>query len=161
MINKDIEQSCQKVKFLQRSVGEVTSLAHHDWLILPINNKQTALAFSLVFRVGWRPTARRAATHSNVYDSDPEQRHTPPLHHILVIAAVVCRVGLPAVLEVVSQHVVPAVLWAMGERHWPVSLDLLQHWVVKGPKVLLGAWQQFLLLVCVILGLLLRMGNGF
>lgn len=46
---------------------------------------------------------------------------TSPLHHILVVAAVVCCVGLPAVLEVVSQDVVPAVLLlllrAVGERH--------------------------------------------
>lgn len=38
--DNEIEQSCKKVKFLQSSVGEVVSLAHHDWLILSIQNKQ-------------------------------------------------------------------------------------------------------------------------
>lgn len=54
-----------------------------------------------------KTAAGRVATHSYVYDSNPE---TPPLHHILVVAVVVCRVGLPTVLKVVGQHVVPAVL---------------------------------------------------
>lgn len=78
------------------------------FVILPIQNKQHLPSVSCAGLR--RPAAGRAATHSNVYDSDPERRQALPLHHILVDAAVVCRVGLPAVLEVVSQHVVPAVL---------------------------------------------------
>lgn len=35
---------------------------------------------------------------------------SPPSHHVLVRAAVIGRVGVPAVLEVVAQHVVPVVL---------------------------------------------------
>lgn len=91
----------------------------HHWPVTadPSFPQQTALALSLVFGAGWRPAAQRAATHSNVYDSDPEGGRAPPSHHVLVVAAVACRVRLSAVLEVVGQHVVPTVLWAMGERH--------------------------------------------
>lgn len=46
----------------------------------------------------------------SVYDSDPERGRAPPSHHILVAAAVVCRVRLSAVLEMVGQLVVPVVL---------------------------------------------------
>lgn len=88
---------------------------------------------------------------------------TPPLHHILVVAVVVCRVGLSAVLKVVGQHVVPAVLLlgAVGERYSTVGLDLLRCWLVKGHQVMLGAGQQLFLFVCVILGLLAKEKNGF
>lgn len=139
-------------------MGEVTSLARHDRLIsfFLIQNKQHLPSVSCV-AVKTRCWEVGVATHSNVYDSDPEWGQAPPLHHILVVgAAVVCRVGLPAVLEVVGEHVVPVVLllWAVGERHWPVGLELLQRRVVKGHQVLLGAGQQLLLLVSVILGLL-------
>lgn len=97
----------------------------------------------------------RAATHSSVFDSEPERGRILPLHHKLVVAAVICRVGLSAVLEVVGHHVVPAVLLlcAVGERHGPVGLDLLQRRVVKGHQVLLGAGQKLLLFVRIILGL--------
>lgn len=102
------------------------------------------------------PNAGRALAHSNVYDSYPKRGWTHPLHHILMIAVVVCRVGLSAVLKVVCKHGVPAVLllWAVGERHWPVGLDFLQCWVVKWHQILFGARQQLLLLISIILGLI-------
>lgn len=51
-----------------------------------------------------------AATHSDVRDGGPARGQSPPSHHVLVVAAVIRRVGVPAVLEVVAQHVVPVVL---------------------------------------------------
>lgn len=90
-------------------MGEVVSLAHHEWLILPIQNKQH-LPSVLCLERDEDPLIGGAATHSKVYDSHPEQGHNPPLHHILMVVAVICRVGLPAILEVIGQHVVPAVL---------------------------------------------------
>lgn len=51
-----------------------------------------------------------AATHSDVHDGGPAWGQSPPSHHILVVAAVICREGMPAVLEVVAQYVVPVVL---------------------------------------------------
>lgn len=70
--------------------------------------EQTALAFSLGLWAcedpllgGWLHTVKSMTA---------TQSEGRPLHHILVVAAVVCRVGLPAVLKVVGQHVVPAVL---------------------------------------------------
>ncbi len=138
----------------ERGRGHVTGPSWLTRLFLPCP-EQTALAFSLVGGAV-SPAAGRAATHSNVHDSGPERGQTSPLHHILVVAVVVCRVSLSAVLEVVGQHVVPVVLLlcSVGERHWPVGLDLLQRWVVKGHHILLGNGQQLLLFVRVILGLL-------
>lgn len=100
-------------------MGEVTSL------LIMINSshsyhpEQRVFAFSLELRVGVEGPLQGGRLNSNVYDSDPVQGQTPPLHHILVIATVVHRVGLPAVLEVVCRHIVPAVLllWAVRERH--------------------------------------------
>lgn len=40
----------------------------------------------------------------------PQPGQSPPSHHVLVVAAVIRRVGVPAVLEVVGQDVVPVVL---------------------------------------------------
>lgn len=78
-----------------------------------------------------------------------------PSHDVLVVAA--CRVGLPAVLEVVGQHRVPAVLLVLvvrlRERQRAVALELLQRRVVEGHQVLLAAGQQLLLFVGVVLGL--------
>ena len=76
------------------------------------------------------------------------------LHHILVVR----RVGLPAVLEVVGQHVAAVVLRlrpvheGLGD---PVGLYPLQRRRgVEGHQVLLAARQQLLLVVGVVLGLL-------
>lgn len=79
-----------------------------------------------------------------------------PSHDVLVVAA--CRVGLPAVLEVVGQHRVPAGLLVLlvlrlRERQRAVALELLQRRVVEGHQVLLAAGQQLLLFVGVVLGL--------
>lgn len=89
--------------------GGVWERSHH-WPSHSSYPEQTAFAFSIVFGAGLCPAVGRVATHSNVYDSPPERGQIPPLHHILVVAAVVRRVGLPAVLEVVGQHVVPVAL---------------------------------------------------
>lgn len=122
------------------------------WCRTPLSSAQTGLRLQVIETCLW------AAGLHKVMSMTATRVRTSPLHHILVVAAVVCCVGLPAVLEVVSQDVVPAVLLlllrAVGERHWPVGLDLLQRWVVKGHQVLFGARQQLLLLVSVILGLL-------
>lgn len=128
------------------------------WCQTPHSSTQTALSLQVIETCLWA-----AGLHAVMSMTATRVRTSPPLHHILVVAAVVCRVGLLAVLEVVSQDVVPAVLlllllllWAVGERHWPVGLDLLQRRVVKGHQVLFGARQQLLLLVSVILGLLAK-----
>lgn len=87
-------------------------------------DKQHVPSDSSVKRGGEDPLLRGkkgggVAIHSNVDDSDPERGRYPLSDHVLVVAAVVCRVGLPAVLKVVGEHVVPAVLLlgAVGERH--------------------------------------------
>ena len=142
-------------------MGEVRSLGHQHRLF-PSSFRTNGTCFTFKCEAGqrWPAAAVGAgpAIQSDVYDSDPAWAQTPVLHHVLRVAAEVCCVGLPAVLKVVSQHVVPVVLlllfWAVGERHWPVGLDLFQRRVVKGRQVLLGARQQLLLLVCVELGLL-------
>lgn len=74
-------------------------------VVLPVHKKQHLPSVSC-----W---AVRASTHSDVYDcgpEGPEGPEGPPLDHILGLAVVVRRVGLSAVLKVVSQHIVPAVL---------------------------------------------------
>lgn len=76
-----------------------------------------------------------------------------------------CRVGLPAVLEVVGQHRVPAVLLVLvvmrlGERQRAVALQLLQRRVVEGHQVLLAAGEHLLLLVGVVLGLRRQRRDG-
>lgn len=49
-------------------------------------------------------------SYSDVCDGGPQPGQDPPSHHVLVVAAVIRRVGVPAVLEVVGQDVVPVVL---------------------------------------------------
>lgn len=82
-------------------------------------------------------------------------------HDVLVVPA--CRVGLPAVLEVVGQHRVPAVLLVLVhlalERQRAVALQLLQRRVVEGHQVLLAAGQQLLLFVGIVLGLWATAGD--
>lgn len=70
----------------------------------------------------------------------------------------VCRVGLPAVLEMVGQNVVP-VLLLFGAEQRPRHFRL-QHWVVKGQEVLRAGGQLLLLLVGVVLSLTTKEKNG-
>lgn len=103
-----------------------------------LNPRQRALAFSL--EQEREPASAR-----------PERLE---LHHELVVAAVVCHVGLPAVLEMVGQNVVPVLLlFRAVERPRPVRLRLLQRRVVKGQEVLRAGGQLLLLLVGVVLSL--------
>jgi len=96
---------------------------------------QNQLAFSLEFGAGgWEDASVKSGG--------------PSSHHVL---AAVRRVGLPAVLEVVGELVVPVVLLLR-----PVGLQLLRRRRLEGHQVLSGAGQQLLQLVVIVLGLQTR-----
>lgn len=100
-------------------MGEFTTLAHHNQLILflPSKSNSTCLQSGVWSKCKNLQLGGRLHTVMSMTATQREGRLL--LHHILVVVAVVCRVSLPAVLEVVSQHVVKVVLLlqVMGERH--------------------------------------------